>query len=1158
MHQDFLDDAGGRASEILNGPVKGAPAPFTGPVVGIGASAGGLEALREMLARARFPTGMAFVIVQHLDPNHESMLAQLLDRHTELEVLQCEGGERIAGDKVYIIPPGRGLAIQNGVLELTQFVQPRGLRRPIDDFFLSLAVDQQANAACVILSGTGADGTTGLRAIKEHGGVCVVQQPESARYDGMPLSAVGTGLVDFVQPPGEIVDCLAAFFRRRTSDGASGHADLVADHVDDLCRVIRNAVGHDFAGYKRTTLVRRVERRMHVLGLDSGRAYLARVRADKDECEALFRDLLINVTRFFRDAEMFEVLRERAIEPLLRTRNPDEDIRVWIPGCSSGEEAYSIAMLFADAARRFELPLAVQIFATDIDERMLQIARDATYPAAALADIPAHLRERYVVPHAERFTIAPEIRDLIRFSSHSLVKDPPFSRVDLLSCRNLLIYFDDRLQQSVVPLFHYAVRPGGYLFLGPSESVSRFEQLFPAIDQHSRLFERPPGAPKYPIDLPGGARRGESPRGERTERRGEASIADETVAVRRVVERYAPPSMVLNEDGGIIAAYGRLSRYFDFPVSRAGGTSAITLARPGLRDVLGPLLRQTRDARKRVVVRDIDVQSEYGVQRIEAVCDPLPDGSMLVILRDIGAFRPSDDLDLMEMDAGGDHVEALEEELLRTRYKLRSTVEELETTNEELKSSNEEMMSMNEELQSTNEELSTVNDELKTKVEQLTTANADLRNFFESTDLAVIVLDRALRVRSFTTAATTIFPLQPSDRGRPLADVSSRLVGQDYLHDAEEVCAGGTVIQRRILTRDGGRTLSLRVLPYRLQNGSIDGATLVLTDITEALALERQLASERERLDLAVKAGGIGVWEYNPDSATMVFDSTAGAMFGLAADTPHPTELLVSRVFPEDREALETALGEVAHGLDEFEARLRVRAGKHASRHIRSYGRLTRSGDRKRVVGVCIDVSPEYALAETRDLMLREMNHRVKNLFAIIGGMISAGSRTHKDIGVFASDMRDRISALGRAHSLADPTGGQGATDLAGLINATLRPYRDHVPTSIDGPLVSIDWRHVSSLAMILHEWATNSVKYGALGSNEGSLTVTWERVPDGLVISWTERAPLKAEPRPGRGFGSLLVEMSLRQLEASVERDHDTSGLRLTLNLPGLVLAKT
>ncbi|CAO4178033.1 Blue-light-activated histidine kinase [Methylorubrum populi] len=986
MEPDFLETARDQAPEApsrVSG--SGVKVPFSGPVVGIGASAGGLEALREMLSRAQAPTGMAFVIVQHLDPNHESMLAQLLDRHTDLEVLQCEGSERIEGDKVYIIPPGRGLAIQQGVLELTHFVQPRGLRRPIDDFFLSLAVDQQANAACVILSGTGADGTTGLRAIKEHGGVCVVQQPETARYDGMPLSAVGTGLVDFVQPPGEIVNCLAAFFRRRGSDLIDEEAELVADHVDDLCRVIRTAVGHDFSGYKRTTLIRRVERRMHVLGIDAGRAYLARIRADKAECDALFRDLLINVTRFFRDAELFEILRERVIEPLLRGRDPEEDIRVWIPGCSSGEEAYSIAMLFADAARRLDLPLAVQIFATDIDERMLQIAREATYPAAALADIPAPLRERYVVLHAERFTIAAEIRDLIRFSSHSLVKDPPFSRIDLLSCRNLLIYFDDRLQQSVLPLFHYAVRPGGYLFLGPSESVSRFEQLFPPIDQHARLFERPPGSPKYPIDLPGHARRSEARRGQHEGQKA-TPVTDEAAAVRRMLERYAPPSMVLNEDGAIIAAYGRLSRYFDFPVTRTGGTSAITLARPGLRDVIGPLLRQTRDARKRIVVRDVEVMSEYGIQQIEVVCDPLPDATMLLVLRDTGAFRPSSDPDLLEMDASGDHVDALEEELLRTRYKLRSAVEELETANEELKSSNEEMMSMNEELQSTNEELTTVNDELKSKIDQLTVANADLRNFFESTDLAVVVLDRDLRIRSFTGSAVAIFPLQPSDRGRPLADVATRLAGSEYLADARAVCAGGSAIQRRVTTRDGERTLSLRVLPYRLQSASVDGATLVLTDITEALSLERQLAAERERLDLAIKAGGIGIWEYLPEDDTLTVDATAGIMLGFPSEGCHPLSDMAAVLPPEDRREVREAFAQASHGLDDFEARLRIRSADNAIRYVRTYGRLIAGSVPHRIVGVSIDVSPEHALTETRDLMLREMNHRVKNLFAIIGG----------------------------------------------------------------------------------------------------------------------------------------------------------------------------
>lgn len=527
------------------------------PVIGIGASAGGLEALREMLSAARLPTNMAFVVVQHLDPNYESMLAELLDRASPLDVLQCEGGEELLPDRVYIIPPGRGLALKDGRLQLTDFAQPRGLRRPIDDFFISLAAEKQTDAACVILSGTGADGSTGLRAIKEHGGVCVVQQPESARYDGMPVAAVGTGLVDYVKRPGEIIDCLSSFFARRRGEPHEQEAELVADHVDELCTTLRKAVGHDFSGYKRSTLVRRVERRMHVLNIGSASSYLQRVKSDAAECEALFRDLLINVTRFFRDPDMFDALREKVIEPLLRERAADEDIRVWVPGCSSGEEAYSIAMLFAEGARRLNVANPVQVFASDIDEQMLQIAREGSYPASALADIPSPLRERWTIPHGERFTISTQIRDLIRFSNHSVVKDPPFSRIDLVSCRNLLIYFDDRLQQSVMPILHYAIRPGGYLFLGPSESIGRFEHLFPALDLHARIFERGPGNPTYPIDLPAGDRNLERRRGEASDREARRKLPEAGIAIQRLADTYAPPAMVLNHDGGGLCCKNR-------------------------------------------------------------------------------------------------------------------------------------------------------------------------------------------------------------------------------------------------------------------------------------------------------------------------------------------------------------------------------------------------------------------------------------------------------------------------------------------------------------------------------------------------------------------------------------------------------------------------
>ena len=1125
-------------------------------VVGIGASAGGLEALREMLSPARAPTGMAFVVVQHLDPNHESMLAQLLDRQTTLTVLQCDGGERIAADTVYIIPPGHGLAIHGGVLELTEFTQPRGLRRPIDDFFISLALDQQSNAACVILSGTGADGSTGLRAVKEHGGVCVVQQPQSARYDGMPSSAVGTGLVDFVAPAGKILECLTTYFARRgRGDVPDSDTDLLGEQVDELCRILRTAVGHDFSGYKRSTLIRRVERRMHGLGITSGRAYLNRIRDDQRECEALFRDLLINVTRFFRDARAFEVLQRDAIEPLLRDRPPGEDLRVWIPGCSSGEEAYSIAMLFAESARRLDVPLAVQIFATDIDEQMLHIAREGSYPAAALADIPAPLREHHTVPHAERFTISAGIRDLIRFSSHSLVKDPPFSRVDLVSCRNLLIYFDDRLQQSVMPLLHYALRPGGFLFLGPSESVGRFEHLFPQLDQQARLFERSPGAPTYPIDLPGGLRLPDAPRGQSDLPGRRHEPADEGAAVRKVMDRYAPPSMVLDHDGGIVAAFGRLSRYFEFPVSRTGGSSAISLARPGLREAIGPLLRQCRDTRKRVVARDVDVRAEHGEQRVELLCEPLPDGTVLMVFRDSAPFRRTEEQDVVELVHGDDHLEALEDELRLTRHRLRSTVEELETANEELKSSNEEMMSMNEELQSTNEELSTVNDELKSKVDQLTVANADLRNFFESTSLAVIVLDRKLRVRSYTEAATSLFPLQPIDRGRPLADVASRIDGTDYLDDARQVAEGGEPVQRRVDSRDGSRALSLRVLPYRSQSGAVEGVTMVLTDITEALALERQLSSERERLDLAIRAGGIAVWEYDPVRTELVLDAAGQHLLGIDSGRIGRDRLL-ARIYPDERAGVAEALEAAAAGRQDLECRFRVEASTdEGMRWLKTFGRLTRGSDGARIVGVSIDVTPEYALAETRDLMLREMNHRVKNLFAIISGMISAGARHHDVVRPFAADMRERIAALGRAHSLASPSGSQEAIDLGELIRSTLTPYAAHAEIAIDGPRVVVARRLLSSLALVIHEWATNAVKYGALSRADGKLSVAWRVADDRLIVEWVEEGGEPVVEANGSGFGTLLVETSARQLQAEFTREAAPDGLRLGLSMPSEVI---
>jgi two-component system, chemotaxis family, CheB/CheR fusion protein len=1120
------------------------------PVVGIGSSAGGLEALRQMFAAAEVPTGLAFVVVQHLDPHHQSMLAELLDRHTQLSVRQCEGGEEIEADTVFIIPPGKSLSINDGRLALKDFEEPRGLRRPIDDFFISLANDQNANAACVILSGTGADGSTGLRAIKENGGLCVVQEASTAKYDGMPVAATGTGLVDFVQPPEQILACISGFFFRKSQGADKKEASKVADHVDDLCTALRSVVGHDFAGYKRSTFVRRVERRMHVLGIDNGFDYLDRVQKDHSECDALFRDLLINVTRFFRDRFSFDVLSENAIKPLLQEGAHSEDgVRVWVPGCSSGEEAYTIAILFAEAARELDLPCNVQIFATDIDESMLKIAREGSYPIAALADIPYELQEHYVVPHKERFNFVGQIRDMIRFSGHSLIKDPPFSKLDLVSCRNLLIYFDDKLQKTVMPLLHYAIRPGGFLFLGSSESVGRFDNVFSVIDQKARLFERLPGSPTYPIPLPGERRDVQRPKV--TSPAPEAGEHVEELATTRLMEKYVPASVVLDDDWQIVAAYGRLSRFFEFPVSGINEASAVTLARPGVREQLGPLLRQAKTARKRVIARNVEVVTDFGTLRADIVCDPLNAGSRLVVFQEVSQFTPLDSGDLIDLEPNNDHVEGLERELRAARHRLRSATEELETANEELKSSNEEMMSMNEELQSTNEELTTVNDELKTKVDEVTVANTDLRNFFESTSLAVIVLDKHRRLRSYTKAATSLFPLQPTDRGRPLSDVASLLLKFDVNARVESVMEDGVEYQDTVLDHDGQRTFSLRILPYRTIDGSIDGATIVLTDISHAISVESQLAAERDRHDLAIEASGIGVWEYHPDRKQFVFGGQAAELLRTSGDNPS-LHSVTEKFSDFDRKAFDRALEYAVDKREPFEVTIRI-DGEGRQTWIKSFGRYVEDSDPPRLIGVSVDVTAENQLSEARELMLNEMNHRVKNLFAMIGGILRIAARSHTTTKALVNDVESRVLALGEAHTLASNQHRTKPVDLEELIATILAPHSASKIKICGGPF-PVSTSCITPLTLILHEWATNAVKHGVLGTRPGFLTITWERTGDITVLTWNENGEDDVEEAGKAGFGTILLSTSSRQLGATIETKVTGSIISHILTLPNSV----
>lgn len=1120
------------------------------PIVGIGASAGGLEALRALLEGFPGACPMALIVVQHLDPNHESMMSQLIERYTAMPVQQVSGGEVVSPGQVYVIPPGNGLAIRAGRLELQRFDEPRGLRRPIDDFLESLAADQGRMAAGVILSGTGADGSRGIRAIKEAGGLTLAQDPAEARYDGMPRAAAATGLVDFIRPARDILTLLTDWFRGGNAAPGNEPTQGVGDVIDDLCTAIRGVTGHDFTGYKRSTLARRILRRMQVLGLRDRNAYVERVRRDESECLALFHDLLINVTRFFRDPESFAALRDTVIDPLVRDTDDRDEIRVWVPGCSSGEEAYTLAMLLHDSLARHNRATTVNIFASDIDDQMLDLARQGQYPLTALPDIPEPLRSRYTRAVGEGFAMMPQIRDMVRFSLHSLIKDAPFSRIDLVSCRNLMIYLDDDLQSRVLPLFHYALRPGGHLFLGTSETVGRFDDLFEDVNHRHRVFRRRAVRPRYPLDLPGGTVGRVSPPSPRRTPDGTSTDWLETEALNQMTQRYAPASLLVDPSGAILASWGPVGRYFDFPAERERRPHAPALAKTGLREVLMPLLRQTAAGSRPRIAREVAVQADFGVQEVRVICEPVREGALLLVIEESAEFRANRHDAMTELDRGDSHVQEMESELRAMRHRLRATVEELETANEELKSSNEEMMSMNEELQSTNEELNTVNDELKSKVDQLTIANADLRNFLESTQLAVVVVDDQMEIRSYTEAATALFPLQPGDRGRPLTEIRSAL-GERFVDLARRVAQTGEPVEDRLRDAAHGRDHAVRILPYQRLDGTRNGATLIFTDITDSLAMERDLADERRRLALAIDVARIGIWEYDPGTGLIDMDRRARAHFALTETESHDIENLLRRVHPEDRARIAQALRAVAADQHDFEETFRLDTADPRSRWLRGMARLARREGRPRIIGVCFDASIERHLLEDRELHLAEMNHRIKNLFAVVGAMISSVERESGDAQAFSRNLRGRISALDRAHALMLRDDMRAPIPLDQLIGKVLEPTRGAQRIELAGPDTLVPVAQLTPLVLILHEWATNSAKYGALSHGDGHLAVHWGTEGQGFRLLWDESVDNLPENGPHSGFGSRLVQASILQLQGDLAREALEGRLRYRLSLP-------
>jgi len=837
------------------------------PVVGIGASAGGLEAFEQFFTNMPPDSGMAFVLVQHLDPTHKSILTDLVKRYTRMTVVSVEDGMKIAPNWVYIIPPDRDMALLNRRLHLMQPGAPRGQRHPIDFFFRSLSQDEGDTAVCIILSGTGSDGSLGLREIKGEGGMAMVQEPESGKYDGMPRSAIATGLVDFILPPEKMPKQLMAYAQRAFSTGKRPFSPAMAESSDDMEKILvllRAQTGHDFSYYKPTTVTRRIERRMAVNQIEKIDDYVRFISEKPSEADTLFRELLIGVTNFFRDTEAFKALSEKVIKPLIDAKPRATPIRVWVPGCSTGEEAYSIAILVKQLLDESEQDRKIQIFATDIDTNAIEAARPGIYPESVAADIPPQTLRQYFRRHGSTYETDRSIRDMLVFAVQSVIKDPPFSKIDLISCRNLLIYMKPELQKRVIPLFHYALGEGGHLFLGTSETIGEHTDLFSDVDRKWKIFKRKDGDRLRYRGIDSHVQAFLTSRESMATQAHDNAQGGKRVSLRELTEKkllkeYAPTCIIINEKYEILYTHGKTAPFLEVAAGEANWT-ILKMARTGLHLELTNAVRKAVEKKKCVCAKGLRISTDIGPRLVDLTVEPITEpasmqGLVAIVFEEHKAPSPD-----REASPSKDHpsehkrLEELERELQSTKEYLQATIEQLETSNEELTSTNEEMQSSNEELQSTNqelqtskeelqsmnEELATVNTELETKIEALSQANADLNNIMSSTKIAIMFLDTSLCIQRFTPMMTDIVNLIDKDLGRPLEHIAHNLEYGTLVKDAKQVLRDLLEIEKEVKASDGKWYL-VRVRPYRTIDNIIDGVVLTFTEISEQKRVQEKL-----------------------------------------------------------------------------------------------------------------------------------------------------------------------------------------------------------------------------------------------------------------------------------------------------------------------------
>jgi two-component system CheB/CheR fusion protein len=834
------------------------------PVVGIGSSAGGLEALKNFFEKMPDDTGMAFILIQHLDPSHESSMVSLLGRNTGMEVIQVKDGMKVQPNRVYVIPPNKDMGIIKGVLQLFHPEQPHGLRTPINYFFHNLAEDQKDNAIAIIFSGYGSDGTNGIKAIKAEGGMTMAQDPKTSISDAMPLNAIRTKLIDFVLPPEMMPKQLIDYTKRSYTQPLKRIKDEeTINSIQKILILIRNKTGHDFSHYKDSTINRRIARRMNIHQIDKVSDYFRFIQKNSNEVDVLFKELLINVTSFFREPKAFEAVK-KSLKKLLKDKKSGYNLRVWVPGCSTGEEVYSIGIILQECMEELERIYEIQLFGTDIDENAIEIARQGLYPSSISKDVSEERLNKFFIPEHTKFRIKKNIREMAIFAPHNVLSNPPFTKLDLLSCRNLLIYLDKEIQKKLLSSFHYVLKSGGILFLGTSETVGENTYLFDVVDKKWKIYTGKKLA-HIPHEFIGIHHTTPPYLKDTYDALGKETMSLDVNMIQKVekilVDKYAPSAVIIDKKGEIIYIHGKVGNYLE-PAPGKASLNILDMARDDIKFEIRSALFDALTKNSEVISKGLQIKSNDHFNFFNLIVAPFDEPILvqdlfMVVFEEMDIPKNSIKVPAyITGNAVDNKIVELEKKLELTRERLNNTIQERETSNEELKSANEELQSMNEELQSTNEEmesskeelqslneeLMTVNSELQVKMDKLSELNDDINNFLNSTQIATVFLDKKLKIKRFTNEATKLVNVIDSDIGRPFSDISSKLIYEGIHDDIKLVLARLNSIEKEIQTKDGKWYL-IRVMPYKTSEDMIGGVLITIIDINEQKKVQNMLST---------------------------------------------------------------------------------------------------------------------------------------------------------------------------------------------------------------------------------------------------------------------------------------------------------------------------